>query len=157
MKLTEQKLRKIIREEIISENIIKNFIEGFREEYNKWKSAVERIWKYPGMPGANTTQDFIVELIVVMFGFLAGPIYGLTMLGPTLYKKYKKKMADAKRDKKLSSEEYQKKLVEIATELYTELPTGKKRYIQGLINKMENKETEYARELDDYLKRQLRK
>jgi len=69
----------------------------------------------------------------------------------------KEKTEKIEKDKQLSSEEYQKKLVEIAAELYSELPTGKKRYIQGLINKMENKETKYARELDDYLKRQLGK
>ena len=160
-KLTEQKLRAVIREEIISENIIKNFIDGFRKEYNKWKSAFHRaIHVHPMTKGSaytNVGREFTAEVIVHLFVYLSVPFYGLIMLGPTLYKKYKKRKAEIEKDKQLSSEEYQKKLVEIAAELYSELPTGKKRYIQGLINKMENKETKYARELDDYLKRQLGK
>jgi len=163
MKLRERTLRRLIREEIISENIIKNFIDGFRKEYNKWKSAFHRaIHVHPMTKGSalsvkNAGREFTAEVIVHLFVYLSVPFYGLIMLGPTLYKKYKKRKAEIERDKQLSSEEYQNKLVEIAAELYSELPTGKKRYIQGLINKMENKETKYARELDDYLKRQLGK
>jgi hypothetical protein len=155
------KLTEIIREEILRENIenlheggFSKFIDAIKREVKRWKDAWDN---EVNTSGGSLVPRQLPITFAIFFGVMSlSPLIAAWLLGEGLYTVTEKKFREIKRNRRLSKPEELKELMELADETLGKLPTGKKRYMKSLVNKVQgssSKDTDAAKDLEDYISR----